>query len=314
MTDAPSIEAPGADPETTGPEGPLVVSVDELRAICRVTDAVLPAFVTDDDAKIEAVDIAALRGLAARGLVALTDDEDLWIADDVLAALSPTRDARLLVEIDEDTGFESRTWAALGGDAGPTTVMAEYGPGLVTMEAVPMAVAEVVAERCGLAGVRAEVEYLGFTVPRAAHEAMGDLLDEGATGMAAEPLLAAGAPADAAVSFVEALVARRRAMAVQVARNVGTGDEGPFEAAEVRWVEGPDGTAWQLVVELVDEDEPMVDAALAESTSVGEEREEEVFEARMAAMVQTIGREALNEAIRHALTPTTSADSTGTDR
>ena len=64
VTDAPSIEAPGADAETPGP---LVVSVDELRAICRVTDAVLPAFVTDDDAKIEAVDIAALRGLAARG-------------------------------------------------------------------------------------------------------------------------------------------------------------------------------------------------------------------------------------------------------
>lgn len=157
--------------------------------------------------------------------MALTDDEDLWIADDVLAAVAPTRNACLLVEVDEDTGFESRTWAALGGDAEPT-VMAEHGPGLVTIEVLPAGVAEVVAERCGLGEGRADVEYLGFTVPRAAHEAMGDAIDEGVTGLAAEPLLAAGAPADAAVAFVEALVARRRAMAVQVARNGGQHPEG----------------------------------------------------------------------------------------
>lgn len=308
MTDAPSIESPAADAETAEP---LVVSVDELRAVCRVTDAVLPAFVTDDDAKIEAVDIAALRGLAARGLVALTDDDDLWIADDVQAAVAPTRDARLLVEVDEDTGLDTFTWALVGGDAGPTALMAEYGLGLVTLEVLPAAVTEVVTERCRLDEIRAQVDYLGFTVPRAAHEAMGDAIDEGASGLAAEPLLAAGAPADAAVAFVEALVARKRAMAVQVARNVGTGEEGPFEAAEVRWVEGPDGTAWQLVIELADEDDPMVDDALAGSTTVGEEQEDEVFEARLAAAVHTIGRDALAEAIRHALTPTASGDATG---
>lgn len=310
MTAAPSIETPGAGSQT---DGPLVVSVDELRAVCRATDAVLPVFVSDGDAEIEAVDIAALRGLAARGLVALTDDQDLWIADDVLAVLAPTKAASFVVEVDEDTGFDNRTWAAVGGDAGPTAVMGEHGPGLVTMEVLSPGVAEVVSERCGLAGVRTHVEDLGFTVPRAAHEAMGDEIDEGSTGLAAEPLLAAGAPADAAVAFVEALVARRRAIAVQVARNLGTGDDGPFEAAEVRWVEGPDGTAWRLVVELADEDEPMVDAALAGSTTVGEEREDEVFEARLAVAVRTIGRDALNDAIRDALTPSASSETTGDD-
>jgi len=266
VTANPSTVQPGGEPGTAA-DRPLVVSVDELRAVCRTTDAVLPAFVTDEDAQIEAVDIAALRGLAARGLVALTDQQDLWIADAVLAVVAPTRGARLVAEVDEDTGFENLTWAALGGQDGPTTVISEHGPGLLTMEALPAGVAEVVAERCDVAAVRADAPELGFTVPRAAHEAMGDALEDGATAAAVEPLLAAGAPAEAAEAFVEALASRRRAVAVQVARNLGTDDEGPFEAAEVRWVEGPDGTAWRLVIELSDEDESAVDPAPAGSSN-----------------------------------------------
>ncbi|MGI8754374.1 MAG: hypothetical protein ACR2MB_00650 [Acidimicrobiales bacterium] len=101
------VQGDALDAATTPDDSTLVVSVDELRAVCRTTDAVLPAFVTDDDEQIMAVDIAALRGLAARGLVALTDEQDLWMADQVLAVLAPTRGARLVVEVDEDTGMDN---------------------------------------------------------------------------------------------------------------------------------------------------------------------------------------------------------------
>lgn len=302
--------APAAQADHSAAAASLVVSVDELRAVCRVTDAVLPAMVSDQDARIEAVDVAALRGLAARGLVALPDDMELWVADDLLAALAPTRGARLVVEVDEDAGRGSRTWAALGGDTGPTTVMTEHGAGLVRLEVRPGGVGDVVAERCDLSAVPASGADLGFTVPRAAHETMGDALDDGSTGAATEALVAAGAPAEAAGAFVAALHLRRRAVAVQVARNLGTGDDGPFEAAEVRWVEGPDGTAWRLAVELLDEDEPSTGAGPDDA----EVDEDEAFEARLAAVVRTVGRIELEDAIRSALTPTASDERTGDDR
>jgi len=284
-----------------------VVSIDELRAVCRVTDAVLPPLVTDEDDEIEAVDVAALRGLAARGLVALVDDEELWIADDLLATLAPTRAARIVVEVAEHVGDESRMWAALGSDTGPTTVMSEHGPGLLRLEVLRSGVAGIVIDRCDLTGVQAGVTDHGFTVPRAVHEAMSNAIDEGATGAATDALAGAGTPAEAADAFVEAMTARRRAVAVQVALNLGTDGDGPFEAAEVRWVEGPDGTAWRMVVELSDEEAP------AGSTRSEIDTEDEVFEARLAVAVQTIGRAALGAAIGDALTPT-APGGTGDDR
>ncbi|MGI8754373.1 MAG: hypothetical protein ACR2MB_00645 [Acidimicrobiales bacterium] len=192
--------------------------------------------------------------------------------------------------------------------------MAEHGPGLLTLQVVPAGVAEVVAERCGVAEVSADVADLGFSVPRAAHEAMGDALEDEANDAAVRSLRTAGASPAAAEAFVDALVSRRRAMAVQVALNVGTGDDGPFEAAEVRWVVGPDATAWRLVVELSDEDGPADDLGSAPSSLVGADMDDEVYEARLAAVVHTIERDALHDAIRDALTPTVWPETTGDDR
>src|SRR5439155_22102173 len=55
----------------------LLVTIDELRALRRIMDIWLPGFVVEEDDEDLRVDAAALRGLAARGLVSLPAGADI---------------------------------------------------------------------------------------------------------------------------------------------------------------------------------------------------------------------------------------------
>jgi len=232
----------------------VMLSVDELRALGRVVDLVVPAFVEDDDPADPTVDLAAIRGLMARGLVAASGAEpgDAVRLDDGLAAmLAPARSARVLAEVDEEVGdLGPHTWAAVGDDVGPSTIVVEHGPGLVSVELDPDSVATVVAARCRVDDVAADAGPEGFTVALGAQVAADEAVLEGDLERAVDLLRQAGAPDESARRWTDVVATRRRATGVQIARNVGSGPDGPFEAAEVHWLVAADGTAWQLVVEL----------------------------------------------------------------
>lgn len=290
-----AIDASG---DRSGQQRPLrrvVLSVDELRALCRSTDLVLPVKVTEGDEHVEAVDRVALRGLAARDLIDLTGNATGFVVrGDLSGALAPCHDARVVAEVDHDEGGDLTSWSVIGSDLAPSTVVAERSPGVVIVALEPADVAHIVVARCQATEVAVQSAGAGFTVPAATHQSANDAIDDGEQESAIDVLVGAGAAPDAATAFVHAVRHRRGAVAVKVARKVGVGDDGPFEAGEVRWIVGPAGETWRLTIELADEPTDATD---------DDESDDEVLEARLVVTVAPIARHHLIEALRTALAP-----------
>lgn len=299
----------------TSPTAPLILTVDELRATARVEDLVLPAFVTDDDPVDEQIDLVALRGLVARGLVALAGreaDDGIRLDDELVALLGPTRGARVLVEVDEEQGGGApSTWAALGGDAGPTTLFVEHGPGLVAVELSPERVAEMVARRCPLDDVVDEPVGTGFTVALDAQATADEAVVDGDPDQGRQILIAAGVPPDLTEAWIEAVTGRRRATAVQLARNIGADSDGPFEATELHWLVTAEGTAWLLSSDLTDLEPADPDADDIDDADVLPDDDFDSETAGISVRLAPIGRRDLIEALDDALAPLAVASTLG---
>ncbi|MGH3915219.1 MAG: hypothetical protein ACRDTC_17705 [Pseudonocardiaceae bacterium] len=228
----------------------LVVSLDELRAVHRLTGACLPRFVVADDEEDPRVDAAAVRGLAARELVDLRPDQGVLLADPLARLLAPCHAARWIAEIDIEV---SRAWdrhAVIVGASGTAVVATELAGGLVSLRLTETDPLNEMRELCRLDEVSDEITApaaaTGLAVPAEAHRRADELLLRGAATAATAVLTAAGVPAPTAQSWITAVSGRRCAVAVTVARNHGDGPDGPFEVDEVRWLVAGDGTAWRV--------------------------------------------------------------------
>ncbi|MEU0558031.1 hypothetical protein [Dactylosporangium sp. NPDC006015] len=209
----------------------LTLTLDELRALSRLADHWLPADVTDDDADLR-IDLAAVRGLAARGLV--PGEEPL------AGVLAPLTGPRTAVEIDADEAG-TRRWYAAAGDTS-TTVLAGGPDGLVDVELLDGSPAAVVPRLLLLPAAQAEAT--GFDVPADALAEADELVAGGAEDAALDVLCRAGVPAGPAASWLGAITGRRSAAAVRVAHHDPA--TGRSAVGELRWLVAGDGTAWQV--------------------------------------------------------------------
>lgn len=114
---------------TTGSAAALALSVDELRAVARLTGLLLPSLLLDDDDLDAGVrDVVAVRGLLARGLVWLAGPAASPALTAPLAALlAPLTRPSAVAELElEAAGTVLRTAAADG--PGGLVVLSEREP------------------------------------------------------------------------------------------------------------------------------------------------------------------------------------------
>lgn len=254
----------------------LVVSVDELRAAVRLAGVPVPPAAGDDDPDDPRVDLAALRGLAARGLIvglSEGDPEPAGVLATALAAFDEP-DWILDVELDEldrrresgdgrwpDGHREHRRWNSYNGPHGAASAMVLLG-GLmqVDLDGVPDSAVDLAA-RCGLpeesgrpaaegqgdlpdasvGGGTGEPD--GFEVTTAAHVEADALALAGELAAATAALAEGGARRGPASRWVEAVASHRSAVAVRVARRVA---DLAIEERELRWLVGGDHRVWQV--------------------------------------------------------------------
>lgn len=224
----------------------LVVSLDELRAVHRLTGLCLPRFVVADDEEDPRVDAAALRGLAARGLVDLCPD-DVLVVDPLDRLLAPGRATRWIAEIDIETPGGLDRHAVIAGAAGTAVVATQLAGGLVSLRPSVADLPAEVRRLCRLDEVSAPASATGFTVAVETHRHADELVLSGAATAATEVLTAAGVAEPAARTWITAVCGRRCAVAVAVARSYGP--DGPFEVGEVCWLVAGDGTAWRVTAD-----------------------------------------------------------------
>jgi hypothetical protein len=225
----------------------LVLTVDEIRALGRITGGWLPRYVAEDDEEDLRVDLAALRGLAARDLLVWraerVDSEHVTLDPALQAALEPFRDPATVVEVDLVTAGQA-TWfaASRAGDIAGTGLLAWHGTGLVTIELVGDGIAETVARLCQLTPTEPlTTTGVELVVHPDAQIDADELALAGAHDEAVAALVAAGATHTAARAWVAAVASCRRSVGVSVAHRFGT----RYEAGELRWLEAGDGTAWR---------------------------------------------------------------------
>jgi hypothetical protein len=223
----------------------LLLTVDELHALCRVAELSLPRFVTAADSGEVAVDAAALRGLAARGLLELTGDEALdavRVTDRLTRLLAPCSAARLLAEIEIESGGRLARLAITTKADRPVTLLTGLDAGLVEIECVNADVENVLTRLCRVDEVADSAAGEAFVVDAEAQADADAMAVEGDDEAAVDTLAAAGLPRRVARAWVAAVVGRRLAVFVRVARRF----TGSFEAAELRWLVAGDGTAWRV--------------------------------------------------------------------
>lgn len=224
----------------TGTATRLVLTADELRALARLVGYWLPADVTDDDDADMRIDLAAVRGLAARGLV--PGDEPL------AGVLEPLAAPRTVVEIDADEAGVRR-WYAAAGDSS-TTVLAGRVDGLVDAELLDESPAVAVPRVVLLPRAHARAADCGFDVDADAFAEADDLVVSGEDGPAFDVLRDAGVPAGPAAAWLRAITGRRFAAAVRVAHHDARGGHDAttsrFVGDELRWLVAGDGTVWQV--------------------------------------------------------------------
>jgi hypothetical protein len=231
-------------------------TIDELRAVRRLAEIELPHFVTAADAGHVAVDAAALRGLAVRGLVTLGDCTALGgvrIGGELTRLLGPCSSPRLLAEVEmECAGRLTHVAVAVGVavDAdGPAIRLTELPAGLVAIEMADADPGQVLAQVCRLDEVAEPGTGAGFTVSAEAQPAADRLVLDGVPEAAVRLLMNAGVEAGPARAWVAAVAGRRYAASVSVARRrheAGRVEAGRVEAGELRWLVAGDGTAWRV--------------------------------------------------------------------
>ncbi len=237
----------------------LLLTVDELRALHRILGTWLPRFVVEDHDESLRVDAAALRGLAARGLLTLAPDwtvvDGLTLDDAVTGHLEPYRTARLVVEAEAETAGVTTRFAVSAAPDGTVGLLTALPGGLVSTELIDSPALDVVARMCRLdqvaaAGGPAGPE-LACRVDVDAHFEADGLALAGDLDGAVAALVCGGAPEPAARAWISALVSRRGAAAISVAHVAGTTPtvpEGPIADGELRWLVADDGTAWRVTV------------------------------------------------------------------
>jgi hypothetical protein len=245
----------------------LLLSVDELRAAARLAGVPVPPLVAEDDPDDPRVDLAALRGLAARGLVVGLAEADPEPAGILAAALAALDEPTWLLDVELDTSPEPllpaepragsgfggpgrdddprhglRQWNEVQGPGGSASMTALLG-GLVHihLDAERHGAAEL-ADRCGLPD-HVATDDIGFEVAVAGHVDADALALQGDLDGAVTILADCGVPVVAARQWVDAVASRRSAAAVRLVRRL---DQGVAEVRELRWLVGGDGEVWQV--------------------------------------------------------------------
>lgn len=226
----------------------LVLSADELQAAARVAGITLPPLLAIGDADQPRVDLAALRGLAARSLVAGLGDGLPQLSGALVDALDVLDAPSLVAEAEVDAGGSPASpperWTVVVG-AGSAVLFSLLAGGLVDVATVGGEQAAVIEAGCRLDAV-AEDPPAGeaWETDAGAHaEADGLALDGDRTG-AVGVLVCAGVAAEAAGAWVDAVVERRSATALRVARLTGVG--GAVEIRDLRWLVDGAGGAWRV--------------------------------------------------------------------
>ncbi|MGH3742653.1 MAG: hypothetical protein ACRDT1_15190 [Micromonosporaceae bacterium] len=268
-----------------GPDGSRF-SVDELRALAVVSPLTLPRFVTRE-ASDPKVDAAALRGLAARGLVLLDPDPDVVrLAPELTRMLAPCESPHLMIEAEWEVADVVASHAIVASREGESVVFSELPGGLVTASA-----SDTIPDPTVLWGLD-QVTRAGevrFTVPTGDYLDADDQVLAGSPGKAVEVLANAGASTAAARAWVDAVSRRSRTVAVTIARNLGDGRSGPYAGGEWCWLVGADGTGWRVVTE-------------PDAPAAGASREPSDASATVTSVSQ-VDRAAIREALQAALAP-----------
>lgn len=230
--------------------GPLVVTVDELRALRRLDDLRLPRFLADDEPPERKtavrVDAAALRGLAARDLLRTGGGGTVAPCATLAALLAPYAAPTLFVEIEAEADGRLRNAALAGhGDHG-LGALAELAEdqlaGLLTLELVADTAYQALLRMCHLDVVAEHPAGEAFTIDAATHAEADELALQGDVPEAVARLVAGGVTETVAAAWVDAMLRRLGAVAVTTAHRTG----GVVEAADLRWLVGPDGAAWRV--------------------------------------------------------------------
>jgi len=231
---------------TTGallaPPEALVLTVDELRVLHRVAGAWLPAFAAVDDPVDARVDAAALRGLAARGLVELPPLRAGRAPLVRAAVLTGLRDPRTAAEVVVESRGTACRFAVAENAGGDRVLLSARPGGLLDVSTVDSTVAAEVARRCEVAELAEPTDQTQWTVPAVAHVEADERAVAGDPD-AADTLIAAGVAPDTAGAWIRAVATRRRSVAVGAAsRGAGTAAGG----GELRWLVGGDRSAWRV--------------------------------------------------------------------
>ncbi len=131
----------------------MVVSVDELRAAGRLAGAGMPPLLAEGDPDDPRVDLAALRGLAARGLVVGMEDGDPEPVGDLGDTLAALDDLLGLAEVARDMGAGAQAagerWAVARGRTATVTLRLRAG-GLVDVDVDVEDPGSVIVDGCDL--------------------------------------------------------------------------------------------------------------------------------------------------------------------
>lgn len=221
-------------------------TIDELRAVRRLAEIELPHFVTAADAGHVAVDAAALRSLAVRGLVTLGEGtvlDGVRLRGELTRLLAPCSSPRLLAEVEMESAGRLTHVAVAAGPAGPAIRLTELPAGLVAIEEADADLGQLLAHVCRLDEVAEAGTGAGFTVSAETQSAADRLVLDGVPDAAVRLLTSAGVESDSAGGWVAAVAGRRYAASVSVARRH---EGGRVEAGELRWLVAGDGTAWRV--------------------------------------------------------------------
>lgn len=219
----------------------LLFTDSELCALHRIRDLVLPGFVTSSDTDDVRMDVIALRGLAARELIAFDAGEVRPSAalEQVLAPCAdPVLVAEVTIERDGEITYAGLVRAADGG----SSVFAARPWGLLSVEPATASATDLLGDLCQLDQVGA-VGHHATTVNSRDYLHADELLAAGSPDAAVDLLVSSGASLGVAHAWLGAVEHRLATVMVTVARTAGTG---PFLAIELGWLVAQDGTAWQI--------------------------------------------------------------------
>ena len=244
----------------------IVASVDELRVAARLQGAVLPPLLADGDLDDPRVDLAALRGLAARGLVVGLEHGAPEPAGELAAALTRLDDLVALIEMERDLGASSPVAPerrALAQSRHGTVGFGLRAGGLVDVELDLEDHRSTIVDACALDDLAAPEAVVAppWSVDRETLESAEDLMAAGEAIRAEKVLVAGGAAEGPARHWVRAVEQRRGGASVSVARLLAE-PEGAVEIRDIRWLVDGDGRGWR--VDSGDDEEAVVRPTTAE--------------------------------------------------